>query len=298
MSFAVHPEQHAPGEPAVAPGTSAPAAPPVSSAETVPAEHWWAPIERTLAGRLLASVADLPLSIVLPNGQEVGGSTRPPIARLRVADHATLLGLLGPDSELCFGDAYADGRLVVEGDLLELLVAAIRAPGDGWAARAGSWWRWIRRRGNSLTPCARQRTPPLRPRQRLLPSLARPRDGLHLCVLPDADARPSTTRRWPRWSTWRASCGCVPASTSWKPAAAGARWRSTWRGTTGSRSVRATSRRSRSPGLASAPVPRVSTTASSSSTTTIATWRAPAMPSSRSACWSTSDPSTTRTCAG
>ena len=151
MSFAVHPEQHAPGEPAVAPGPAAPAAPPVSGAETVPAEHWWAPIERTLAGRLLASVADLPLSIVLPNGQEVGGSTRPPIARLRVADHAPLLGLLGPDSELCFGDAYADGRLVVEGDLLELLVAAIRSPGDGWAARAGSWWRWIRRRGNSLT---------------------------------------------------------------------------------------------------------------------------------------------------
>jgi len=155
MSFAVHPEQHAPGEPAVVPGAAAPAAPaapPVSSAETVPAAPWWAPIERTLAGHLLASVADVPLSIVLPNGDEVGGgATRPPIARLRVADHGTLLGLLGPDSELNFGDAYADGRLVIEGDLLGLLVAAIRAPGHGWVARAGSWWRWIRRRGNSLT---------------------------------------------------------------------------------------------------------------------------------------------------
>ena len=113
------------------------AAPPVSSAESVPAEHWWARDRRTLAGRLLASVADLPLSIVLPNGEEVGGSTRPPIARLRVADHATLLGLLGPDSELCFGDAYADGRIVVEGDSGSCSTPSSGARSMDWVARAG-----------------------------------------------------------------------------------------------------------------------------------------------------------------
>jgi cyclopropane-fatty-acyl-phospholipid synthase len=61
-----------------------------------------------------------------------------------------LLGLLGPSAELCFGDAYADGRIAVEGDLLALVESAFRAPGDGWAARAGTWWRRLGRRSNSL----------------------------------------------------------------------------------------------------------------------------------------------------
>jgi cyclopropane-fatty-acyl-phospholipid synthase len=149
MSFAVRPEQHAIGEPAV-PGATRSSPPRLPSAEAGPVETWWAPIERALARRLLAWVAHVPLGIVLPNGDEVQSAARPPIARIRIADHGTLLGLLGPESELHFADAYADGRLVIEGDLQELLVAVCRAPEDGWVAQAGAWWRWARRRGNSL----------------------------------------------------------------------------------------------------------------------------------------------------
>jgi cyclopropane-fatty-acyl-phospholipid synthase len=149
MSFAVHPEQRSPAEERMVPGSTARAVP--AAAETAAAWTWWAPLERAIARQLLAWVGDLPIAIVLPGGEEVRSSSQQPIARIRVADTGTLLGLLGPDAELHFGDAYADGRLEVEGDLRELLVAACRAPDDGWMTQAGSWWRWIRRRGNSMT---------------------------------------------------------------------------------------------------------------------------------------------------
>jgi cyclopropane-fatty-acyl-phospholipid synthase len=150
MNFAVHPEQRSPAEPTAVPGGAAPTVPAGRSAEAA-ATTWWAPLETAIARRLLTWLGGVPISIVLPGGEEVRSGSAPPIARIRVADAGTLLALVGPNAELHFGDAYADGRMVVEGDLRELLVAACRAPGDGWLARAGSWWRWATRRGNSLS---------------------------------------------------------------------------------------------------------------------------------------------------
>jgi cyclopropane-fatty-acyl-phospholipid synthase len=87
---------------------------------------------------------------VLPSGQEVRHGGAPPVVRMRVADAGTLLALLGPSAELHFGDAYADGRIEIEGDLQGLLDAVFRAPRGGWVSRLGAWWRWLCRRGNSL----------------------------------------------------------------------------------------------------------------------------------------------------
>jgi cyclopropane-fatty-acyl-phospholipid synthase len=111
---------------------------------------WWAPLERALGERLLAAAGSPPLALVLPSGQEVRPGATPPVARMRVADSGTLLGLLGPSAELHFGDAYADGRIEIEGDLQALLDAVFRAPRDGWTARLGSLGRWVSRRGNSI----------------------------------------------------------------------------------------------------------------------------------------------------
>ena len=149
MSFAVHPEQPS-ADPVAARSGAVPAAPARTSLSAA-AGSWWRPVERMIADRLLAWSGHPALSLVLPSGEEVRGSAEPPIARLHIADTGTLLALLGPESELRFGDAYADGRIVVEGDLVALLTAVSRAPGDGWVAGAGRWWRWLRRRGNSLT---------------------------------------------------------------------------------------------------------------------------------------------------
>jgi cyclopropane-fatty-acyl-phospholipid synthase len=110
----------------------------------------WRGAERAIGARLLAQARSLPLAMVLPSGQEVRQGAGPPVACIRVLDTATLLGLLAPSAELHFGDAYADGRIEIEGDVLQLLEAVFRTPPDGWATRLGTWWRKLARRGNSL----------------------------------------------------------------------------------------------------------------------------------------------------
>jgi len=110
---------------------------------------WAGAPARAVVRALLAALPGAPVAIVLPDGEEVGNGVRP-IARVRVADLRTLLGLLGPASDLHFGDAYADGRIEVEGDFLGLLESVFAAPSDGWLARLGSHWRWLLRHGNSI----------------------------------------------------------------------------------------------------------------------------------------------------
>jgi cyclopropane-fatty-acyl-phospholipid synthase len=63
-----------------------------------------------------------------------------PVATLRFRDRGALLGLVA-DPEVQFGDAYADGRIEIEGDLAAALEAAYRAlegRGAGPLARLGT----------------------------------------------------------------------------------------------------------------------------------------------------------------
>ncbi len=79
--------------------------------------------ERWLARKLLALSGARGLSLVLWDGEELRASSEAPRARLRVADRRTLLELaLVPDPNAC--DAYVEGRLEVEGDLLWVLEGA------------------------------------------------------------------------------------------------------------------------------------------------------------------------------
>ena len=67
---------------------------------------------------------------ILKNGVEVGPSEGVPVARLHFRDLRALRDLaLRPDPGL--GEAYEDGRLVVEGDLLALLEALFRSGPPG-----------------------------------------------------------------------------------------------------------------------------------------------------------------------
>jgi cyclopropane-fatty-acyl-phospholipid synthase len=93
-------------------------------------------VERWLARRLLQSLGDPPVNIVLWDGQPIGDAQRPSAARVVVRDRATFWKLfLRP--ELQFGDAYTAGRIEVEGELLSLLetvfrsLAARRRPAGG-----------------------------------------------------------------------------------------------------------------------------------------------------------------------
>ena len=109
-------------------------------------------------------------------------------ARCASCDRPTLYAFLRMP-ELGFGEGYTDGSIEVDGDLLEVVDAAYRKPPSA-ADRAPLL---LAPSGRAPTRCAAraQHPPALRPRQRLLPPVARRAHALHLRVLPDArgDAR-------------------------------------------------------------------------------------------------------------
>jgi len=91
-------------------------------------------IETWLVERLARRLHPAPLRYVL--GRHAAGAARP-VATLRFADVRSLVGLL-LDAETHFGDAYADGRIEIEGDLVAALEGAYHAlEGQGPGPR--SW---------------------------------------------------------------------------------------------------------------------------------------------------------------
>jgi cyclopropane-fatty-acyl-phospholipid synthase len=77
-------------------------------------------LERWIARKLLELRGHPPVRLVLWTGEEIGVSDEPPVARIVIRDPKLLRGLL-TRGELCFGDAYSDGRIEVEGDLVRML---------------------------------------------------------------------------------------------------------------------------------------------------------------------------------
>jgi cyclopropane-fatty-acyl-phospholipid synthase len=77
-------------------------------------------IEARLIERLLSFLGNPPIEFLLWNGERVSGSGGEMVHQLRIADRATLLSLF-TDSQLGFGDAFSDGRISVEGDLVDFL---------------------------------------------------------------------------------------------------------------------------------------------------------------------------------
>jgi len=100
-------------------------------------------LDRRLLETVFRAAGPAPVRVVL--GDRVWFTPRGVSAQftIRVRDRATLLALVR-DPEIGFGDAYADGRIVVEGDLVQFLEAAYHTwPDDGnrrWMARAISRW--------------------------------------------------------------------------------------------------------------------------------------------------------------
>ncbi len=80
--------------------------------------------DRWLARRMVDAFAQLPVSVVLWNGEELRTATEPRF-RVRLADRAALW-LLAYDPDLQFGELFSDGRLQVEGGLVDFLEAVHR----------------------------------------------------------------------------------------------------------------------------------------------------------------------------
>ena len=98
--------------------------------------------------QLFKGVGPVPVRLVIEDGTEITPPGISPIATVKFRDRATL-AKLAFDPEVAFGDAYADGRIEIQGDLVKVLEAAYRSwPGGGgegsrWHQRLMStWMRW------------------------------------------------------------------------------------------------------------------------------------------------------------
>jgi cyclopropane-fatty-acyl-phospholipid synthase len=101
--------------------------------------------ERWLMRKILGMVGDPPFQVVLGRDEirpvSSNGSKSSP--RVVIADRATLVKL-ALDPEVSFGDAYSEGRIDVNGDLVafleELMRAMQKSHKAGFYARLTSWW--------------------------------------------------------------------------------------------------------------------------------------------------------------
>jgi cyclopropane-fatty-acyl-phospholipid synthase len=82
-------------------------------------DHW-------LLTRLRALLSDPPVELAVAGGARVGPAGGGSLAQVTFASRATLLKMLR-DPWLRFGDAYSDGQVTIEGDLVSLLEAVYRA---------------------------------------------------------------------------------------------------------------------------------------------------------------------------
>jgi len=81
--------------------------------------------ERLLLTRMMRSIGDPPLQIVLWNGQEIMCHAGHPIARVIIRDRGALLKLI-INPELYFGELYAAERIEVQGNLTDFIEATYR----------------------------------------------------------------------------------------------------------------------------------------------------------------------------
>jgi cyclopropane-fatty-acyl-phospholipid synthase len=100
--------------------------------------------DRRLLARILESTGSAPLRLVVKDGADVCPPDVAPVATLVIQDRATLSRLLR-DPEMGFGDAYMEGRIEVEGDMVRFLEAVYsgmeQSSGGGkWLSGMASKW--------------------------------------------------------------------------------------------------------------------------------------------------------------
>ncbi len=83
-------------------------------------------LDRRLLAQLHAHLGSPPLALALGNGARAGVPAESALASVTFANHATLLSVMA-NPAMRFGDAYSEGRISVEGDLVGLLESVYRA---------------------------------------------------------------------------------------------------------------------------------------------------------------------------
>src|SRR5215471_15237097 len=91
--------------------------------------------EKWMLKQIFNAIGPAPLRLVVKGGAEMTPPGVSPVATIVIPDRRTLSGLLF-DSEMVFGEGYAEGRIKVEGDL----VAALEAVYEAHPQRSDVWW--------------------------------------------------------------------------------------------------------------------------------------------------------------
>jgi cyclopropane-fatty-acyl-phospholipid synthase len=107
------------------------------------------PLDAWLLAKLGAFLGDPALEFAIKDGARVGPANA--VARVTFANRATLLAVL-TDPALRFGDAYSEGSVTVEGDLVSMLEVVYNADTGATTGKPGSLLRRALRRprANSL----------------------------------------------------------------------------------------------------------------------------------------------------
>jgi cyclopropane-fatty-acyl-phospholipid synthase len=102
----------------------------------------------------MTALKDPPIEFVLAwTGERIAGHGTAPIAHIRIADRASLLGLLS-NPRVQFGECYSAGRIEVDGDLIKLLEIIYHAfpPVNGADSISRRLVGWLQRpRRNTLS---------------------------------------------------------------------------------------------------------------------------------------------------
>jgi cyclopropane-fatty-acyl-phospholipid synthase len=115
------------------------------------------PVQRWLINKFLARL-QIPLRVVLAEGEVLTSGPGEPVATLRLLDPRVHWQILA-HADLGFGDAYSDGRIEIEGDLVEFLDRLFRTQAAGKGPDgllAHPLLRWLTRPRSTALAAARQ----------------------------------------------------------------------------------------------------------------------------------------------
>ena len=107
----------------------------------MPTKHLLSSVEKWLLRRIHYAMGRAPIGFILNDGIQILSPTS--VADVVIHDRRTLAKLI-LDPEVGFGEAYTDGRIEVEGDLVALLEAVYKSMSNAqpasWYARLASYW--------------------------------------------------------------------------------------------------------------------------------------------------------------
>src|SRR5438270_4653490 len=121
--FAAATERAQPSPPHDELGSSSPALTDGGALESSSFDYW-------LLSRLRSSLGDPPVEFAMASGVRVGPGDGTPVARVTFASRAALASTMA-DPWLRFGDAYSDGLVAIDGDLVNLLASVYHSSSSG-----------------------------------------------------------------------------------------------------------------------------------------------------------------------